>query len=88
VYIGFLAIAKEEPNMPADGVRAVVGKALTDPNFRNQLNTNFDAAIQPLKGQLSPDELNTLKKTDWNNVFGSSGQTTMGTWVHIYSGVV
>jgi Ribosomally synthesized peptide prototyped by Frankia Franean1_4349. len=47
-----------------DDLRAVAGKALADPEFRQKLLDNPEAAVKEAGFQLSPDQLAALNNMD------------------------
>jgi hypothetical protein len=48
----------------AEDLRAVAGKALADPAFRQKLLDNPEAAVKEAGFQLSPDQLKALNNMD------------------------
>ena len=69
-----------------DDLRAMAGKALADPEFRQKLLADPEAAVKEVGIELSPEQIQALKEMDKEQFEQSIAELderlTMGCWAH------
>ncbi|MHC2531901.1 Os1348 family NHLP clan protein [Bradyrhizobium diazoefficiens] len=69
--------------MAAQDLQAIIKRAFVDDTFRLGLIKHFQQTIDGLNLDLTPEELQNLKRVNWDNLGAVAGGG--GSWVHIYS---
>ncbi len=86
VYVEESNIQKGKYKMSLDQIHSILHAASTDEDFRAKLSSDFLESIKDY--DLDDDELEALKKVDWNNLPSGLKPEIPGvaaaTWVHVY----